>query len=75
MVFHRFNHDLVLQRGLGHLHPSGAAHGRVRQMYNDLGRSITEAGPVSLQDDVASIKVRVTAKSPTQAEARAEREE
>src|SRR5439155_20986315 len=23
----------------------GASHGRVRQMYNDLGRSITEAGP------------------------------
>jgi translation initiation factor IF-2 len=39
---------LLVQEGTlrkGDIVLCGAAHGRVRQMYNDLGRSITEAGP------------------------------
>jgi translation initiation factor IF-2 len=39
---------LLVQEGTlrkGDIVLCGASHGRVRQMYNDLGRSITEAGP------------------------------
>ena len=39
---------LLIQEGTlhkGDIVLCGAAHGRVRQMYNDLGHSITEAGP------------------------------
>jgi translation initiation factor IF-2 len=46
---------LLVQEGTlrkGDIVLCGAAHGRVRQMYNDLGRSISEAGP--------SIPVRIT---------------
>jgi translation initiation factor IF-2 len=46
---------LLIQEGTlrkGDIVLCGASHGRVRQMYNDLGRSITEAGP--------GIPVRIT---------------